>query len=225
MAKAREILTADHFSWTSAGALKDPEGRPVEFSLITSSSNAERAQMATLIQDDLKALGIAVHIVPLDMHSLLDRVQRTHDYDACLLTLQNADADPNPSMAVWLSSGGNHLWHPEQKTPATPWEAEIDTLMRRQMVTRDVAERKRLYDRVQDLVMQNLPLIPLINPDILVAAKAGLLQLPPRRNGPLDPLERRRTLLASGPPGRLDDVPRVGRLDKPATCGRVPRRE
>jgi peptide/nickel transport system substrate-binding protein len=135
--------------------------------------------MATLIQDDLKALGIAVHIVLLDMHSLLDRVQRTHDYDACLLTLQNADADPNPSMAVWLSSGGNHLWNPEQKTPATRWEAEIDTLMRRQMVTRDVVERKRLYDRVQDLVMQNLPLIPLINPHILVAAKAGLLNFRP----------------------------------------------
>ncbi len=179
VAKAREILTADHFQWTSGGALKDPEGHPVEFSLITSSSNAERAQMATLIQDDLKALGIAVHIVLLDMHSLLDRVQRTHDYDACLLTLQNADADPNPSMAVWLSSGGNHLWNPEQKTPATRWEAEIDTLMRRQMVTRDVVERKRLYDRVQDLVMQNLPLIPLINPHILVAAKAGLLNFRP----------------------------------------------
>ncbi len=171
VAKARALLAADHFSWTPAGSLKDPDGHTVEFSLITSSSNAERIQMATLIQDDLKSLGITLHVVPLDMRSLLDRVQRTHDYDACLLSLQNADADPNPNMSVWLSNGANHLWNPEQKTPATAWEAEIDTLMRRQMVTRQFAERKRMYDRVQDLVMQNLPLIPLVNPHILVPPK------------------------------------------------------
>jgi peptide/nickel transport system substrate-binding protein len=179
LAKARELLAADRFSWTPSGALKDPDGRIVEFSLITSSSSAERTQMATLIQDDLKQLGITLNIVPLDMHSLLDRVQRTHDYDACLLTLQNADADPNPSMFNWLSSGGNHLWNPEQKTPATPWEAEIDTLMRRQLATRQFPERKRLYDRVQELLMQNLPLIPLVNPHVLVAAKIGLVNFRP----------------------------------------------
>ena len=179
VARAREILAADHFSWTAAGALEDPAGHPVEFSLITSSSNAERMQMATLIQDDLKSIGVAVHVAPLDMRSLLDRVQRTHDYDACLLTLQVADADPNPSMFVWLSSGGNHLWNPEQKKPATAWEAEIDSLMERQMVTRRISDRKRMYDRVQELIEQNLPLIPLVNPHILVAAKSDLLNFRP----------------------------------------------
>jgi len=33
-------------------------------------------------------------------------------------------------MNVWLSSGGTHLWSPGQTRPVTPWEAEIDTLMR-----------------------------------------------------------------------------------------------
>ena len=179
VSQARELLAADHFTWTSSGALKDPQGAPVEFSLITSSGNAERVQMATMIQDDLKAIGVTVHVTPLDLASLLDRVQRTHDYDACLLTLQNADADPNPSLYVWLSSGGNHLWNPEQKSPATPWEAEIDRLMRRQMVTRDYPERKRLYDRVQELLMQNLPLIPLVNPHVLAAAKGDLVNFRP----------------------------------------------
>jgi peptide/nickel transport system substrate-binding protein len=110
---------------------------------------------------------------------MLDRVLRTHDYDACLLTLQNADADPTPDMNVWLSSAGNHLWNPEQKSPATAWESEIDTLMRRQMVTRNYAERKRIFDRVQVLLMQNLPLIPLVNPDVLVGARNDLLNFRP----------------------------------------------
>jgi peptide/nickel transport system substrate-binding protein len=172
--RARNLLAADGFTWSPDGALTDPQGKKVEFTIVTSSGNPERVQMATLIQDDLKQLGMDVHVVPLEFRSLLDRVLRTHDYEACLLSLAEADADPNVDMNVWLSSGGTHLWNPQQKSPATAWEAEIDGLMRRQMVTRKSAERKPLFDRVQELLMENLPLIPLVSPNILVGAKKGL---------------------------------------------------
>lgn len=172
--KARQLLAADRFTWAADGSLKDPSGHPVEFSILASASNAERVQMAGLIQDDLKQLGMQVHVVTLDTRSLLDRVQRTHDYDACLLTLQEADADPTPDMGVWLSSGSNHLWHPEQKAPATPWEAEIDQLMHQQMVALRYPARKRMFDRVQELLAANAPLIPLVSPNILVGAKSTL---------------------------------------------------
>jgi peptide/nickel transport system substrate-binding protein len=174
VARARELLTADGFKRGAGGELLDPDGRKVEFSIVTSAGNADRVQMATLIQDDLKALGMDVHVVPLEFRSLLDRVQRTKDYEACLLSLASGDADPNPDMNVWLSSGATHLWNPEQKTPATPWEAEIDGLMRRQMITPDYAARKRLFDRVQVILAENLPVIPLAGPAILTGARRGL---------------------------------------------------
>jgi peptide/nickel transport system substrate-binding protein len=174
VSRAREVLAAGGFTWSPDGALMDAQGRRVEFTIVTSSGNPERVEMATLIQDDLKPLGMDVHVVALEARSLLDRVLRTHDYDACLLTLASGDADPNADMNVWLSSGGNHLWNPQQKSPATAWEAEIDGLMRRQMVTRKYAERKPLLDRVQELLMENLPLIPLVSPNILTGAKNGL---------------------------------------------------
>jgi peptide/nickel transport system substrate-binding protein len=179
IARARELLAASGFSWSPQGALRDPQGSAVEFSIVTSSGNPERVRMATLIQDDLKPLGLDVHVVPLEMRSLLDRVLRTHDYEACLLSLAEADADPNVDMNVWLSSGGTHLWNPRQQSPATPWEAEIDGLMRRQIVTRKYAERKPLFDRVQELLMENLPLIPLVSPNILTGARKGLQNFRP----------------------------------------------
>ncbi|MDR3701544.1 MAG: ABC transporter substrate-binding protein [Candidatus Sulfopaludibacter sp.] len=172
--QAKQLLSADGFSWAPGGSLLDPAGKPVEFSIVTSAGNSERVQMATLIADDLKPLGIAVHVTPLDFASLLNRVFQTHDYEACLLSLSEADADPNTDMAVLLSSAGNHLWQPEQKTPATPWEAEIDGLMRRQMVTRNRVQRKQLFDRVQAIVMDKLPMIPLVSPYILVGARNDL---------------------------------------------------
>jgi peptide/nickel transport system substrate-binding protein len=177
--RARQLLAADGFQWSREGALTDAEGRPVEFSILTSNNNPERLQMATLIQDDLKQIGMRVNVVQLEFRSLLERVQRTHEYDACVLSLASSDADPNPDMVVWLSSGGNHLWNPEQKTPATPWEAEIDRLMRRQLVTRQFAERKRLFDRVQAIVVANQPLVPLVSPHLLAGAKKDLANFHP----------------------------------------------
>jgi peptide/nickel transport system substrate-binding protein len=174
IAKGREILAKAGFKWNGDGSLVDPAGMPVEFSIVASSSNATRMQMATIVQADLKQLGMQVHVVPLEFRSLLDRVLKTYDYEACLLGLVGGDADPNPDMNVLASNGSTHLWHPAQTRPATSWEEEIDQLMMRQMSTLAYPERKRLYDQVQQLMSDELPLICLASPDILVGAKNGL---------------------------------------------------
>jgi peptide/nickel transport system substrate-binding protein len=128
-------------------------------------------RIATIVQEDLRELGMNVTIASVEFRGLLDRVMNTHRYDACVLSLGGGDADPNSEMNVWLSSGGTHLWNPGQKSPATPWEAEIDDLMRRQEVTMNHAERKRLFDRVQEIEAAELPIISLASPDLLVAAR------------------------------------------------------
>jgi peptide/nickel transport system substrate-binding protein len=171
---ARRLLRTAGFSWTPQGTLVDGRGEAVEFSILTNTGNNERAGMATIIQDDLKQLGISVHVVTLELRALLDRLLKTYDYEACVLGLGNGDANPSGEMNVWLSSGGTHLWHPEQSRPATAWEAEIDGLMRRQLTTLDVGARRRLYDRVQELVAQNVPMIFLASPNVLVGANKGL---------------------------------------------------
>ena len=173
--KARSLLKDAGFFWTTnasgESALFDSDKQPVEFSILTSSSNADRTKMATLLQEDLKQLGMRVQIVPLEFRSLIDRVTQTKDYDACVLGLVSGDADPTPDMNVWLSSGGTHLWNPSQTHPATAWEAEIDRLMEQQMVTLGYDARKKLYDRVQELLAEYEPMIFLASPDILVGAK------------------------------------------------------
>ena len=151
--------------------LVDQHSSPVEFSILTSASNADRTKMATLIADDLKQLGIRAQVVPLEFRSLLDRVNQTKDYDACVLGLASFDADPNSDINVWLSSGGTHLWNPAQAHPATSWEAEIDKLMEQQLVAKSFEERKKSYDRVQQILDENQPFIFLATPDILLGAK------------------------------------------------------
>jgi ABC-type transport system substrate-binding protein len=46
--------------------------------------------------------------------------------------------------------------------------------MRRQVSARSFEDRKRLFDTVQQIAMKNLPLIPLVTPHILAAARRNL---------------------------------------------------
>jgi len=171
---ARELLRSAGFSWNNAGRLLDSTRKPVEFTIITSSSSSQRMKMATLVQDDLSRLGVEVHVVPLDFRAMLDRVFQTFDYEAAIMGLGGGDPDPNPEMNVWLSSGATHLWHLNEIQPATGWEREIDQLMQQQMITLKYDKRKQLYDRVQQLIAENLPFVFLATPDILVGAKAEI---------------------------------------------------
>jgi len=177
--RARELLKSAGFSWRNDGQLLDVKGKAVEFSIITSSSNNQRSKMATIIQDDLRKLGMDVHVVPLEFRAVLDRVFQTYDYEAAVMGLGGGDADPNPEMNVWLSSGGTHLWHLGEAKPATEWEGQIDQLMKKQMVELKYSRRKRLYDQVQQIIAANLPYIFLATPDILVGAKKNLANFKP----------------------------------------------
>lgn len=176
---ARDFLRADGFKWAADGALVDAGGQKVAFSIVTTSTNPERVHMATLIQADLKPLGIRVDIATLEQRSLLERVLTARKYDAAILAMAMYDADPNADINLWLSSGPTHVWNPAQPKPATPWEAEIDGLMKKQLVTRQYAARKALFDRVQEIAMENMPLIPLVSPNVLVGAKKRLANFRP----------------------------------------------
>jgi len=171
---ARQLLRSAGFSWSTSGKLLDPRGQTVEFSIIVASSNPQRMQMATIVQDDLSQLGMQVNVVPLEFRALLQRVFQNYNYEATILGLGGGDADPNAEMNVWVSSGSTHLWHLGETRPATAWEAQIDGLMNQQMLTLNYKRRKRLYDQVQQIIATNLPMVFLATPDVLVAAKPAV---------------------------------------------------
>jgi peptide/nickel transport system substrate-binding protein len=165
---ARKRLAADGFR-LDGSTLRDRSGNAVEFSLITNAGSKTREQMAAMIQDDLAKLGMKINIVTLDFPSLIERVTRNLNYEACLLGLVNVDADPSELMNVLLSSASNHTWNPAEKTPETAWEAEIDRLMLAQAATADYRLRKKNFDRVQEILAAQVPVIYLLHPNSLSA--------------------------------------------------------
>jgi peptide/nickel transport system substrate-binding protein len=177
--KAAELLRSAGFTRHPDGTLVDQSGQPVEFSILTNPSNAQRSQMAALIQDDLSQLGMRVHVVPLEFQAVMSRVFDTYNYEACVLGLVSGDADPNPEMNVWTTGGGTHVWDLSSTKPDTSWQSELDQLMHQQMTILDYRKRQAVYDRVQQIVAEEDPIICLVSPDVLIAARNDVGGLKP----------------------------------------------
>lgn len=177
-ASALRRLQQDGFHLDN-GVLRDKSGNAVEFSIITNAGNPARASMATMIQEDLKKIGIKVNVATLDFPTVIERITEKFSYEACLLGGVNADLDPNSQMNIWISSAENHQWNPNQKSPATAWEAEVDTLMRAQASSGDEHKRKQYWDRVQEIAWEQEPFIYLVNMDALVAVASSVKNAQP----------------------------------------------
>jgi peptide/nickel transport system substrate-binding protein len=167
------LLGVDGFKLRNS-ALYDRDDHPVEFSIITNSGNKYRERMAVMIQQDLAKIGIKVNVVTLDFPSLIDRITEKFNYEAAIIGMQNTEADPMAQMNVWLSSGDNHQWNPRQQSPETEWEAQIDRLMRSQASAVGFKQRKAAWDRVQEIVADQVPFIYLVNKNALSAVSPSL---------------------------------------------------
>jgi len=72
-----------------------------------------------------------------------------------------------------------HTWNPDQKTPATEWEAEIDRLFQSLKLTMDYTEQKKIYDRMQYLWAENQCVIHLVTLKLFVGASNRIGNLQP----------------------------------------------
>jgi len=163
----------------SGSALVDRDGNRVEFSMITNAGNKLHERMLALIQQDLARFGIRLNVVTLDFPSLIERISRTFDYEAVLMAFTNLDLDPSAQMNIWVSSAANHQWNPNEKSPATAWEAEIDKLMAEQGGSQDRAKRKIYFDQVQKIAADKVPILFLVNPNALSAVSPNVKNVTP----------------------------------------------
>jgi peptide/nickel transport system substrate-binding protein len=171
---ARVGLRAAGYRWDDAGRLRDAQGARVAFTVLASTSNAQRQRIATMLQSDLAAIGIDVQVAALEFRALVERVTKTRKFDAAIMALGGGDADPNAEQNVWQRDGPTHLFRLDAAAPLAPWETEIDRLMRQQATEVDRARRHAQYARVQALVAEHLPIVPLLSPNHLVAVRRGL---------------------------------------------------
>lgn len=198
-AKARELLTGlglqnrDDDPW-----LEDAAGAEARFTLLTFKS-IERG--ALVLKERFEAVGVAVDVVPLENGALIERML-AGNFEAIFFNYTSSDTDPAMQADFWLSSGSGHFWNLSEPTPATPWEAEIDGLMTRQVMSLDPAERTRLFREVQRVFSEHLPALYFAAPRVYTAVGTRVRNLTPGVVPPQLLWSADTLALAPGAPGR-----------------------
>ena len=199
-ARARRLLAATGMTDKDGdGQLEDASGAPVRFSVLVQKDATIRERTVSLLQEQLRRVGITLDVVGLDLGSIVKRWV-AGDYDSIFHGFQVSATDPALTLDYWLSSGGNHYWNPGQPKPATPWEATIDDLMRRQSMSTDMAERQRLFVEVQRVFAEQVPALYFVAPKVTIALGPRVLNPTPAPQVPQ--LLWSADTLAAAAPGR-----------------------
>ncbi len=181
--KSRELLSSMGFSdLDSDGILKDKDGRELSFNLFTSAESSVRVNIAELIKEDLANIGIKVNFLPLEFNNLVTKLSSSYDWDAIILGFTGG-IEPHFSSNIWLSSGHLHVWHPKQSSPSTDWEKDIDELFKEGVQILDRKKRKVIYDKWQEIVSKELPLIYTVIPESIFAVRNKFGNLDPNPYG------------------------------------------
>ena len=159
IARANQIL--DSIGWTDTngdGVREDSEGNEIEFTLVTNAGNSVRERVTTLIQHGMEAIGLKVTYRPVEFGELVKQLTRSYDWEAVVIGLSGG-SDPHSGINTWHSSGGLHMWHPNQTQPETAWEATIDQFYIEGSRELDRQKRVDLYHQAQEIIAENVPLI------------------------------------------------------------------
>jgi peptide/nickel transport system substrate-binding protein len=165
--KAKAILAEIGLKDGNGNGTLEYRGKDVKFNILTNTENNLRKDMATIIAEDLRKLGLGAQFTPVNFNDLVTRLDTPpYDWEAVILGFTGGP-EPHSGSNIWRSSGPSHQWHPKQTKPATDWEAEIDKLWTQGAQELDPAKRKQIYDRWQVVAAEQLPFIFTVVPNQL----------------------------------------------------------
>lgn len=175
--KALELLHDAGWVDTDNDGLLDKDGVPFTFTILTNQGNDQRIKAATIIQSQLKEVGITVRIRTVEWAAFIKEFVNKRRFDAVLLGW-SITQDPD-AYEVWHSSksknGGLNFigYH----------NPEVDALLEQGRLLLDMEKRKKIYDRFQELLYADQPYCFLYVPYALPIVQARFQGIEPAPAG------------------------------------------
>ncbi len=136
---------------------------------LTTVNNSELKEIATMIVNRWKSVGVQVKLEVFESGNLAQSVLRTREYDALLFgTIVGTDPDP---FAFWHSSQRND----PGLNIANYANSTVDSLLIRARKTVDNDERTSLYQEVADEINNDVPAIFLYAPHFIYLTNKNIL--------------------------------------------------
>ena len=179
LARARELLKGIGLEDRDGnGVVEDAAGTEARFTVITQRGITYYERGTQVLREQAALAGIALDIVPLEIGAVIQRVESC-DYDAIYMRPLFTTIDPAGNLDYWLSSGSGHLWNMNQAAPATAWEGEIDRLMQEQARSVDAGRREEIFEDVQRIFAENVPVLYFAAPRLFYGHSARLTGVNP----------------------------------------------
>ncbi len=159
--KARGLLAEAGWMDSDGDGLLDRGGRPFAFEIITNQGNEVRAKCAEIIQRRLADIGITVKIRVIEWAAFINDFINKKRFDATIL-----------GWTITLDPDLYDVWHSSKTDPGelnfvSFKNEEVDDLLEKGRGTFDRQERKRCYDRIQEILAEEQPYAFLYVPDAL----------------------------------------------------------
>lgn len=172
--KSRELLENAGFTLKN-NVLYDKYNNRVEFDLYTNAGALERESIGVMIKQDLEDLGMKVNFKPVEFNSLVNKLSNTNDWDMAIMGLTGSPLEPHDGKNVWMSNGPLHLFNQRpqnySKDDRFSWEKELDEIFEKGALKLRFEERKPYYDRFQEIIYNEKPIIYLYSPIRIIAIR------------------------------------------------------
>jgi len=161
--KAMQLLAEAGWADTDKDGILEKNGKKFEFMLMTNQGNKQRELVVQVIQQHLKKLGIKVNIRIIAWSSFINEFVDKKKFDAIVMGWQ---LSPDPDIFdIFHSSKINE----KEYNFVSYKNAEVDKLLVEGRTTFDLEKRKKAYNRVHEIIAEDLPYVFIYVPDTLVA--------------------------------------------------------
>lgn len=181
--KAYEILSKAGYAWrvapvkadgkvVKAGGIRMPDGRPVEkFTILTPPADYDpmRAMTGMLVQEWLREMGIPASAKPMAFGALIQQVKIRREFDTFILGYGALSLDPD-YLRNFFHSGNDR---PRGWNMSGYRNPDFDRIAEESAKTTDKEKRQKLIWEMQQIVLNDIPYIPLYNPELTEGARKG----------------------------------------------------
>ena len=165
--------------------LFDKYGNKVELELLTNAGNTQREAAGVSIKQDLEKLGIKINFKPIEFNSLVNKITNEVNFDCIILALTSNILEPNSGYNVWTPNGALHIFN--KRTPndlkssdkVLDFEIELEEIFKKGALELDFNKRKKYYDRYQEIIAQQNPLVYLYAPLTIYAIRQKIKNIYP----------------------------------------------
>jgi peptide/nickel transport system substrate-binding protein len=160
--KAKELLREAGWKDVNGDGILEKSGKSFVFELVLGQGNETRQKCAEIIQRQLAEVGITVKIRILEWAAFINDFINKRRFEAVILGW-TIPPDPD-AYDVWHST----KTAPEELNFISYRNTEVDKLLERGRSIFDQKERKKCYDRFQEIIAEDQPYTFLFVPDELV---------------------------------------------------------